>query len=155
MVQAVKPKYSGPLRRGCKAEMLAAQPAWRWCTMTPVNDRLAITPARGPIRGRIRPPGSKSITNRALVCAALAEGTSTLTGALDSDDTRVMIDSLGRLGIRVESKDEGRTLIVHGCGGEIPAKEAELFVGNSGTTIRFLTAVCALGNGKYRLFGVA
>jgi 3-phosphoshikimate 1-carboxyvinyltransferase len=120
-----------------------------------VNDRLTIQPASGPIRGRIRPPGSKSITNRALVCAALANGTSTLTGALDSDDTRVMIESLGRLGIRVESKEEGRTLIVHGCGGQIPATSADLFVGNSGTTIRFLTALCALGKGTYRLFGVA
>jgi 3-phosphoshikimate 1-carboxyvinyltransferase len=113
-----------------------------------------MTPAAAPIRGRIRPPGSKSITNRALVCAALAKGTSTLTGALDGEDTRVMIDSLGRLGIRIESRDAGKTLIVHGCGGKIPATSAELFVGNSGTTIRFLTAVCALGHGTYRLDGV-
>jgi 3-phosphoshikimate 1-carboxyvinyltransferase len=117
-------------------------------------DSLEIPPVTRPIRGRIRPPGSKSITNRALVCAALAEGTSTLTGALDSEDTRVMIESLGRLGIRVESHDAGQTLIVHGCGGDIPAKQADLFVGNSGTTIRFLTALCSLGHGTYRLDGV-
>lgn len=117
-------------------------------------EHITITPAAGPVCGRIRPPGSKSITNRALVCAALAEGTSTLTGALDSEDTRVMIESLGRLGIRVEAQDEGRTLIVHGCGGRIPATSAELFVGNSGTTIRFLTALCALGHGTYRLDGI-
>jgi 3-phosphoshikimate 1-carboxyvinyltransferase len=116
---------------------------------------LAIRPARGPVRGRIRPPGSKSITNRALVCAALADGTSTLSGALDSEDTRVMIESLGRLGIRVDAQDAGRTLVVEGCGGQIPATEADLFVGNSGTTIRILTAMCALGRGKYRLDGVA
>ena len=115
---------------------------------------LAITPVTQPVRGRIRPPGSKSITNRALVCAALAEGTSTLTGALDSEDTRVMIDSLGRLGIRVESRDEGKTLVVQGCGGRIPASSADLFVGNSGTTIRFLTALCTLGRGTYRLDGI-
>lgn len=115
---------------------------------------IAITPVTRPVRGRIRPPGSKSITNRALVCAALAEGTSTLTGALDSEDTRVMIDSLGRLGIGVESRDQGQTLIIHGCGGNIPAASANLFVGNSGTTIRFLTALCA-GHGTYRLDGVA
>ena len=119
-----------------------------------MQDRLTIQPASGPIRGRIRPPGSKSITNRALVCAALAKGTSTLTGALDSDDTRVMIESLGRLGIRVEPRDEGCTLIVHGCDGKLPATQADLFVGNSGTTIRFLTALCALGHGTYRLDGV-
>ena len=106
------------------------------------------------MRGTIRPPGSKSITNRALVCAALAKGESTLSGALDSEDTRVMIECLGRLGIRVESRDGGKTLIVQGCGGKIPAKEADLFVGNSGTTIRFLTALCAIGQATYRLDGI-
>ena len=113
-----------------------------------VQHRKAIVdaaPAGKPVRGCVRPPGSKSITNRALVCAALAKGTSTLTGALDSEDTRVMIDSLRRLGIDVESRETGTTLIVHGCGGKIPASSAELFVGNSGTTIRFLTAMCASG----------
>src|SRR5437763_4248111 len=113
------------------------KPATPGCPAVP--DSLSLTPC-GPARGSIRPPGSKSITNRVLVCAALAEGTSTLTGALDSEDTRVMIESLGRLGIPVESQDGGKTLVVHGCGGKIPATSAELFVGNSGTTIRFLTA---------------
>src|SRR5688572_31919411 len=65
-----------------------------------------------------------------------------------------MIESLGWLGIRVESSDNGQTLIVHGCGGRIPASSADLFVGNSGTTIRFLTALCALGHGTYRLDGI-
>src|SRR5436305_7450610 len=118
------------------------------------SESITVVPARKPVRGSVRPPGSKSITNRALVCAALAAGTSTLTGALDSEDTRVMIDSLRRLGIAVESRDEGTTLIVHGCGGNIPASSADLFVGNSGTTIRFLTAMCSLGHGTYRLDGV-
>jgi 3-phosphoshikimate 1-carboxyvinyltransferase len=108
----------------------------------------------GPIHGSIRPPGSKSITNRALPCAALADGVSTLRGALDSEDTRVMIDCLARLGIQVESDDGGATLRVHGCGGKIPAKQADLFVGNSGTTIRFLTALVTLGEGVYRLDGI-
>jgi 3-phosphoshikimate 1-carboxyvinyltransferase len=111
-------------------------------------------PVQGPVHGKVRPPGSKSITNRALVCAALAKGESTLTGALDSEDTQVMIESLGRLGIRVESLDASETLVVHGCGGQIPAKQAELFVGNSGTTIRFLTALCGLGRGTFRLDGI-
>jgi 3-phosphoshikimate 1-carboxyvinyltransferase len=118
-----------------------------------VRESLAITPARGPIRGTIRPPGSKSITNRALVCAALAEGVSTLNGALDSEDTRVMIDSLGRLGVRIESSEEGRTLKVHGCGGRIPAEHADLYIANSGTSVRFLTALVSLGHGTYRLDG--
>lgn len=118
-----------------------------------MRESLEILPARGPIRGTIRPPGSKSITNRALVCAALANGVSTLTGALDSEDTRVMIDSLSRLGIRVESADLGRTLTVDGCGGGIPAGRAELYIANSGTSVRFLTALAALGHGTYRLDG--
>jgi len=115
---------------------------------------ITIQPVTRPIRGAIRPPGSKSITNRALVCAALAKGTSTLSGALDSEDTQVMIECLRKLGISVESRDEGQTLIVQGCDGKIPAASADLFVGNSGTTIRFLTTICALGHGTYRLDGV-
>lgn len=118
------------------------------------QDTLTVSPAAGPLDARVRPPGSKSLTNRALVCAALAEGGSTLTGALDSDDTRVMIESLGRLGIPIEVADGGRTLRVAGAGGRIPAFEAELFVGNSGTTIRFLTAMVTLGHGAFRLDGV-
>src|SRR6478752_3562319 len=118
-------------------------------------DSLQITPIVGPIQGRIRPPGSKSITNRALVCAALADGTSTLTGALDSEDTRVMIEGLGRLGIDVMASRERETLIVKGTSGKVPALEADLFCANSGTTIRFLTAMATLGHGSYRLDGRA
>lgn len=118
-----------------------------------VPEFLSLTPCP-PVRGSIRPPGSKSITNRALVCAALAEGTSTLSGALDSEDTEVMIDSLHRLGIQVRRQEEGTKLIVSGCSGNLPASEADLFVGNSGTTIRFLTALATLGRGTFRLDGV-
>src|SRR3954465_694149 len=98
-----------------------------------MSESLEIRTVAGPIRGRVRPPGSKSITNRALVCAALADGVSQLTGALDSEDTRVMIDGLRRLGIGVESLDDGTRLTVGGAGGEIPALEADLFCANSGT----------------------
>ena len=119
-----------------------------------MTDSLPIDPAPGPLDARVRPPGSKSLTNRALVCAALADGVSTLSGALASDDTRVMIDGLGRLGVAVEESDRGRTLVVHGAGGGVPALEAELELGNSGTTVRFLTAVATLGRGAFRLDGV-
>ncbi|NOY43596.1 MAG: 3-phosphoshikimate 1-carboxyvinyltransferase [Planctomycetes bacterium] len=118
-------------------------------------DSLKIHPVSGPIRATLRPPGSKSITNRALVCAALAEGRSTLRGALDSDDTRVMIAGLRTLGIQIEARDNGETLLVAGCLGLPPATEADIFVGNSGTTIRFLTALATLGRGSYRLDGIA
>jgi 3-phosphoshikimate 1-carboxyvinyltransferase len=117
-------------------------------------DVLEIEPLTGPLNANVRPPGSKSITNRALACAALADGESTLTGALDSDDTRVMIDGLRKLGIAVEVRDEGETLLVAGCGGNVPAASADLFVGNSGTTIRFLTPLVALGHSTFRLDGV-
>jgi 3-phosphoshikimate 1-carboxyvinyltransferase len=120
-----------------------------------MSDAIEIEPVKKPIDARVRPPGSKSITNRALACAALADGKSTLRGALDSDDTRVMIAALGQLGILVESAHEGRTLQVAGQGGCVPAHEADLFCGNSGTTIRFLTALVTLGQGRYRLDGIA
>ena len=112
-----------------------------------------IQPVRRPIQGEIRPPGSKSITNRALIIAALARGTSRLSGVLDSVDTRVMIDSLQRLGIDVEVDLANCIFTVHGRGGELPANEAELWCENSGTSIRFLTALCAVGSGDYRLDG--
>jgi len=109
----------------------------------------------GPIRGSIRPPGSKSITNRALIIAALAKGKSTLRGALASEDTQVMIESLTRLGISVEESQAGATLVIDGCGGTIAQPDADLFVGNSGTTVRFLTAMLAACQGKFRLDGIA
>jgi 3-phosphoshikimate 1-carboxyvinyltransferase len=118
------------------------------------TDSLEIQPVERPVRGTIRPPGSKSITNRALVCAALAIGDSTLEGALDSEDTRVMVEGLKLLGLAVTAEEGGTRLIVKGRGGRIPASTADLFVGNSGTTIRFLTALCALGFGGFRLDGV-
>jgi 3-phosphoshikimate 1-carboxyvinyltransferase len=119
-----------------------------------MSDSLEIKPVNGPIYARARPPGSKSITNRALVCAALADGTSTLNGALDSEDTQVMVAALRQLGIEIEARDANQTLIVHGKNGLVPAAKADLFCANSGTTIRFLTALTAVGNGTYRLDGV-
>ena len=106
----------------------------------------------GPVRGMIRPPGSKSITNRALICAAMAEGQSVLSGALASEDTRMMIDALRQLGIVVE---EDVAIRVEGCGGRFPIDQAELFAANSGTTIRFLTAMLSVGQGVFRLDGTS
>lgn len=115
-------------------------------------ERLAVQPG-GPVCGTVRPPGSKSITNRALVCAALAEGTSVLTGALDSEDTRVMLYALERLGVEVEPDWSQARIRVRGCAGRFPAAHAELDVANSGTTMRFLTAMVALGQGRFRIDG--
>lgn len=116
-------------------------------------ERYVVTPT-GPALGEIRPPGSKSITNRALVCAALADGESVLSGALASEDTLVMIESLRAIGIDVQTEKENSVLHVTGCGGHPPQPKGDLFVANSGTTIRFLTAMLAATGGEYRLDGV-
>jgi len=117
------------------------------------TESLEIPLCGAPVRGSIRPPGSKSITNRALVCAALARGTTVLTGVLDSQDTRVMADGLMALGIGVAPEWDAGRIVVEGGGGTIPAARATLDCAASGTTIRFLAAVCALGRGTYRLDG--
>lgn len=119
-----------------------------------MNPYKELTPISGPVSGTIRPPGSKSITNRALIIAALAQGTSRLSGILQSTDTRVMIESLGRLGIEVENDVATSCCTVTGCGGRIETPNAELWLENSGTSIRFLTALCTLGTGSYRLDGI-
>ena len=114
---------------------------------------IEITPVSGPVHGSIRPPGSKSLTNRSLIIAALARGRSTLTGVLASRDTEVMVDSLQKLGIAVRHDAASKVMEVDGCGGRIPAGTADLWCENSGTSIRFLTALCATGHGTYRLDG--
>lgn len=114
-----------------------------------------IRPVSRPIQGRIRPPGSKSISNRALVVAALAKGESRLTGLLDSQDTRVMLNSLQRLGLSPRVDWSRSTVNLAGCQGRPPASQAELWLENSGTSIRFLAAACTLGQGTYRLDGNA
>ncbi len=114
---------------------------------------LEMLPVQGPVYGSIRPPGSKSITNRAFILAALAQGTTELSGVLDSQDTRVMAESLGRLGIPVFQNLAGKTAKIEGRGGAPVAPSADLWLENSGTSIRFLTALCTLGRGNYRLDG--
>ena len=113
-----------------------------------------IKPAGRPLEAVVRVPGSKSITNRALVVAALADGKSTLSGALFSDDTEHMIACLQSLGVGIETDTVANTIAVNGGGGYLKAADAGLFCGNSGTTIRFCTALCALGSGVYTLDGI-
>jgi 3-phosphoshikimate 1-carboxyvinyltransferase len=117
-------------------------------------DEMRIEPLTSPFTAALTPPGSKSLTNRALVLAALASGDCDLSNVLFADDTRVMIDALAQLGFGLEVNQTAHTVRVHGGGGTIPAREAELFCGNSGTTIRFLTALCGVGRGSYRLDGI-
>lgn len=113
---------------------------------------IQMTPCE-PIAGSIRPPGSKSITNRAFICAALADGTCRLEQILDSEDTRVMVQALQKVGIAVEVDWEQRQAIVSGRSGVLPNSEAELYLSNSGTSIRFLTAMLAAGTGRFVLDG--
>ncbi len=114
-----------------------------------------ITPLAAPPDAVVPIPGSKSLTNRALISAALAQGATRLSNALFSDDTVVMVDSLRRLGFAVDVDRDALRMSVHGLGGRIPAAAADLFVGNAGTAARFLTAMVALGRGRYRLDGSA
>lgn len=115
---------------------------------------LPIKPFRDFRGARVTPPGSKSITNRALVLAALRAGTTRISGALFSEDTRTMIDCLRKLGFRVAADEAAKTVSIEGCGGDIPAANAELFVANAGTAARFLTAMLALKkSGTFRLDG--
>ncbi|MDB5713703.1 MAG: 3-phosphoshikimate 1-carboxyvinyltransferase [Sphingomonadales bacterium] len=106
---------------------------------------LTITPPTVPLSGRIVPPGSKSITNRALLLAALATGRSTLTGALKSDDTRHMVNALGAMGVIIDEPDS-TSFTVTGTG-ELHAPDEPLFLGNAGTATRFLTAIVGLAEG--------
>ena len=115
---------------------------------------MLITPISHRLDSSVTPPGSKSITNRAFVVAALAQGTSTLTGVLDSDDTKYMRDALKLMGVEIEHDALACKAVVHGCGGFFPTTEAELFLGNSGTSIRFLTAAAIHSNGSFVLDGV-
>jgi len=105
--------------------------------------------------GTVRLPGSKSLSNRTLLLAGLAEGITEIRDLLDSDDTARMLEALATLGVRVEGDPASGTVRVHGCGGRFPVDEAELFLGNAGTAFRPLTAVLALNGGRYRLRGVA
>jgi 3-phosphoshikimate 1-carboxyvinyltransferase len=125
-------------------------------------DLIEIEPLPGPVNAGITVPGSKSITNRALILAALADGEITLRGALWSEDTVVMVEALQKLGFEIAVEQEAefcnRTIRIRGLNGNIPntgttAKPLELFVGNAGTAARFLAAFLCLGKGVYRLHG--
>src|SRR5215213_5835901 len=122
-------------RTGCRRPGRAASPA----------------PSGAPARraaGTVRLPGSKSISNRVLLLAALAKGETEIAGLLDADDTKVMRDALSRLGVSFHKER------MTGAGGAFPVRKADLFLGNAGTAIRPLTAALAFCNGEYRLSGV-
>ena len=130
----------------------------------PLPDLIEIVPLDKPVRAEITVPGSKSITNRALILATLADGEVTLEGALWSEDTQVMTEALQRLGFEIKVQPDpkefcNRRITVKGLDGKIPnagtaERPLDLFVGNAGTATRFLAAMVCLGDGVYRLSGV-
>ncbi len=122
-----------------------------WLGMT-YPDVLEIHPKRS-VDANLAVPGSKSLTNRAFIVAALAEGTSVLKGGLIAEDAEVMVRALRALGFKVQV--DGTTFTVHGQGGRVPNASAELDLRLSGTSIRFLTALVTLGRGHYLLDGNA
>lgn len=133
---------------------MAVQPDWEarspWSTN---NDKqeVKINPPKTAVNGIIRIPGSKSLTNRALVIAALANGRSQLSGVLKSDDSYWCMDALMKLGVSVVI--EGDTVIIEGCGGQWPNPSEELYVGSAGTVARFLPGALAIGNGEWTMTG--
>ncbi len=117
---------------------------------------LPISPIPYPLAASVRVPGSKSLTNRALALAALADGPTALTNALLSDDSRYFMESLRRLGFNVFQSaisNPQSAITVHGLNGAIPSNHASLFTGNAGTAARFLTAFVVLGHGDYVIDG--
>lgn len=121
---------------------------------SPLPAQLPIVPFTKPVRGSVTLPGSKSITNRALILAALGTKTVTLRGALFSRDSRIMIAALQALGFTVATDEAALTITITGRGGEIPVREAKIDVGNAGTAARFLTAfVCLRPEGVYHFDG--
>ncbi|AHG64356.1 3-phosphoshikimate 1-carboxyvinyltransferase [Advenella mimigardefordensis] len=104
------------------------------------------------VSGQMALPGSKSISNRVLLLAALSEGSTRIDGLLDSDDTRVMLAALRTLGLQIDQTGDNQ-VVVHGKGA-FPQTEADLFLGNAGTAFRPLTAALAVAQGHYRLHGV-
>ena len=121
--------------------------------MLTTSSSLQIIPIKHPINATVRVPGSKSLTNRALLIAALANGTTKITNALFSDDSKYFANALQTLGFDIQLDEANHEMIVTGLGGKIPARKAELFIGNAGTAARFLTAFLTLGNGEYILDG--
>ncbi len=125
----------------------------------PLPDFIEMVPLPGPVTANVTVPGSKSITNRALILAALAMGEVRLTGALWSEDTQIMVDALRLLGFETTVATDptepcNRTITVQGLGGRVPNAPAEISVGNAGTVARFLAPMVCLSDGAVRLQGV-
>lgn len=125
---------------------------WDTCGTMP-DEALEIAQPTRPLRATVTPPGSKSITNRALLLAAMADGRSTISDALLSEDTRHMAEALRALGFELVIDPGARTIVANGRNGTIPAAGATLDAGNAGTAMRFLVGFVTLGRGRFRIDG--
>src|SRR6202050_2462406 len=140
-------RYRGDLSRVLGAHNLASGYARQ------DMDEIEITPVTEPLSAVIEVPGSKSITNRALLIAAMAEGRSVIENVLFSDDTDRMLEALKRLGFQIEIEHGERRVTVNGLGGQIPSSGTDLTVGGAGTAMRFLIPFLTLARGKFRIDG--
>ena len=114
-----------------------------------MNEQYCVKKLKNPIDWKVIVPGSKSMTNRVLLLAALQQGEITLDGVLFSDDSRVFLNSLQSLGFDLQINEEQKQVILEGCAGKIPKQEAEIYVGSAGTAARFLTAMLGCSEGTY------
>lgn len=117
------------------------------------SNSIEIKPILHPLNSCVRVPGSKSLTNRSLLIAALADGITTINNALFSEDSYYFANTLQTLGFNITLSPENTRMTIQGLGGKIPAKQADLFIGNAGTAARFLSAFLTLGNGNYSVDG--
>lgn len=116
-------------------------------------EALSVKPLARPFSGVVALPGSKSITNRALLIAALARGQTQLSNALFCDDSHYLAEALKALGVAVQPNPESRSFIVEGAAGPLPGRQAEIYLGNAGTATRFLTGALGLSRGHYVIDG--
>ncbi len=114
-----------------------------------MSEQYRVRKVDNPIDWKVRVPGSKSMTNRVLLLAALQQGRITVDGVLFSDDSRVFLGSLQSLGFDLQIDEEKKQVVLEGCGGKIPKQEAEIYVGSAGTAARFLTAMLGCSEGTY------
>jgi len=132
-------------------------PSGRSPDIPPSATTVEILPVRSAFGGTVYLPGSKSLTNRALLVAALADGPSTLKNALDCDDSRHLIEALKKLGVLIEvtpqDRGDGLEVKIIGCAGNFPIKSGSFYLGNAGTATRFLTAALTIAEGKYVVDG--
>ena len=140
-------KYNDLTRKISDPDIISDQNVWRKY----MKEQYEVKRLDKPVDWTVEVPGSKSMTNRALLMAALSDGQVKLEGVLFSDDSRHFLESLVSLGFTVDINEPEKTVTVLGCGGNIPKKQAVINVGSAGTAARFLTAMLGFSDGEYTI----